>query len=44
MTALAVAWNERTYDVTFIKEMRKALDAAGLAHVKTIAPDAWGHM
>ena len=44
VTALAVAWNERTYDKTFIKEMRKALDIAGLAHVKTIAPDAWGRM
>eukprot|EP01052_Picozoa_sp_SAG31_P019167 SAG31_NODE_1387_length_8554_cov_14.239148_3_plen_851_part_00 len=44
ITALAVAWNERTYDKTFIKEMRRALDTAGLGHVKSIAPDSWGHM
>ena len=44
VTALAVAYNERTYDKGFIKSMRKSLDAAGLAHVKTIAPDSWGHM
>ena len=24
--------------------MRKSLDSAGMAHVKTIAPDSWGHM
>jgi hypothetical protein len=44
VTALAVAWNERSYNKTFIKGMRKALDAVGLAHVKTIAPDSWGNM
>ena len=33
VTALAVAYNERTYDKGFIKSMRKSLDAAGLAHV-----------
>ena len=44
ITAIAVAWNERSYDATFIKAMRKSLDAAGLSHVKTIAPDSWGAM
>jgi hypothetical protein len=44
ITALAVAWNERTYNAGFIKAMRKALDGAGLAHIKTIAPDSYGNM
>lgn len=44
LTALGVAWNERRYNATFIKAMRRSLDAAGLAHVKTIAPDSWGDM
>ena len=42
LTALGVAWNERCYNATFIKAMRRSLDAAGLEHVKTIAPDSWG--
>jgi hypothetical protein len=44
LTALGVAWNERSYNTTFIKAMRKSLDAAGLKHVRTIAPDSWGRM
>jgi hypothetical protein len=44
ITALAVAYNENTYDASFIKAVRKALDGAGLAHVRTIAPDSWGRM
>ena len=42
VTALAVAYNERGYNATFIKAVRKSLDAAGLAHVQTIAADASG--
>ena len=37
VTALAVAWNERTYDATFIKAMRKNTSLAerlGLKHIK----------
>ena len=41
---MAVAFNERSYNAAFIKEMRKSLDSNGLSHVKTIAPDSWGHM
>ena len=44
LTALGVAWNERSYNATFIKAMRRSLDDAGLQHVKTIAPDSWGRM
>ena len=44
ITALAVAYNENTYNAPFIKAMRKSLDEAGLSHVKTIAPDSWGRM
>ena len=42
LSALAVAYNERGYNATFIKAVRKGLDAAGLAHVQTIAADASG--
>ena len=42
ITALAVSYNERGYDDTFMKGMRKALDSAGLAHVKTIGGDQCG--
>jgi hypothetical protein len=42
ITALAVSYNERGYDDTFMKAMRKALNAAGLAHVKTIGGDQCG--
>ena len=44
VTALGVAYNERSYSAAFIKTVRKALDSAGFASVKTIAPDSWGKM
>ena len=44
LTALGVAWNEERYNATFIKAMRRSLDAAGLGHVRTIAPDSWDRM
>lgn len=44
LTQLAVAYNEETYNASFIKAMRRKLDSEGLAHVRTIAPDSWGHM
>ena len=39
ITALAVSYNERGYNDAFMKGMRKALDAVGLADVKTIGGD-----
>jgi galactosylceramidase len=42
IAALGVAYNERSYNTTFIKTMRKKLDAAGLEHVRTIAADNFG--
>ena len=41
LTQLAVAYNEETYNASFIKAMRRKLDSEGLAHVRTIAPDSW---
>jgi hypothetical protein len=36
-------WNERLYDVQFIKDLRKALDENGLKEVKLIAADQCCH-
>jgi hypothetical protein len=44
ITSLGVAYNERSYSAAFIKAVRKALDGAGFASVKTIAPDSWSKM
>ena len=44
ITSLGVAYNERAYNASFIKAMRRSLDSAGLRHVQTIAPDSWGAM
>ncbi|XP_060551799.1 galactocerebrosidase-like isoform X2 [Ruditapes philippinarum] len=33
-------WNEKKYDSTYIKTLRKELDKADLVHVKIVAPDA----
>lgn len=37
--SLGVGFNERGYNTTFIKEMRKVLNSHGLSHIKTIASD-----
>ncbi|KAI0212868.1 Galactocerebrosidase [Lamellibrachia satsuma] len=33
-------WNERPYDIQYIKMLRSALDSQGYAHVKIVAPDS----
>ena len=44
LTSLGVAWNERTYNAAFIKNVKEKLISVGLSRVKTIAPDSWGDM
>lgn len=36
-------WNERAYDVAWIKKLRTALDDNGLQHVKLVAADGAGY-
>jgi len=36
-------WNERMYDIDFIKKLRKALDENGLSEVKLVAADLCCH-
>ncbi|KAL4231126.1 hypothetical protein ACF0H5_008709 [Mactra antiquata] len=33
-------WNEKDYDIVYIKTLRKELDKAGLQHVRVVAPDS----
>ncbi|XP_064604089.1 galactocerebrosidase-like isoform X2 [Liolophura sinensis] len=36
-------WNERNYDITYIKTLRKTLDQRGMNHVQIVAADGgWG--
>jgi len=34
------SWNERSYDITYLKTLRSALDAAGFTSTAIVAPDA----
>eukprot|EP00928_Gymnodinium_smaydae_P066647 TRINITY_DN49621_c0_g1_i1.p1 TRINITY_DN49621_c0_g1~~TRINITY_DN49621_c0_g1_i1.p1 ORF type:complete len:812 (-),score=82.98 TRINITY_DN49621_c0_g1_i1:457-2892(-) len=42
IAALGVAYNERSFNASFIKAIRKALDSAGYTGVRTIAADSYG--